>query len=254
MRHRAPALHPEDEDTIAARAVEAWWAVEGTDELAQAAREALVAIAQEALARKEARLARERRAARQRKAEQQAARERAARRAREEREAAEREAREARLMAVERNHRRGRVSRRPRGLSVVVGAPAAREEVSALRAAVEEPMEAVEVEDATEEEVGWEAFEVVALDDEEDEDAEVEDAPRHHEQGKVLSDQPLTGRDLAAWRASLGLTQQQAADRLGVRQGTVSKAEGRGEKVLGPAVGAALAGVLASGPVARRST
>ncbi len=51
MRHRAPA-HPEDVDTIAARAVEAWWEVQGDDELAQAAREALVAIAQEALSRR----------------------------------------------------------------------------------------------------------------------------------------------------------------------------------------------------------
>jgi DNA-binding transcriptional regulator YiaG len=115
--------------------------------------------------------------------------------------------------------------------------------VSSLRAVVEEPVEAVEVGDAPGEEVGWEAFEVVALDDEEGDDADAEDAPGDDARGTALPDRPLTGRDLAAWRASLGLTQQQAADRLGVRQGTVSKAEGRGEKALGPAVGAALAGL-----------
>ena len=52
---------------------------------------------------------------------------------------------------------------------------------------------------------------------------------------------PLTGADLAAWRKSLGLTQQAAADRLGVRQGTISKAEGRTNKPLGPTLHQALA-------------
>ena len=56
---------------------------------------------------------------------------------------------------------------------------------------------------------------------------------------------PLTGADLADWRSRLGVTQQAAADRLGVRQGTISKAEGRRDKALGPAVQAALAAVLA---------
>ncbi|MCB9682665.1 MAG: helix-turn-helix transcriptional regulator [Alphaproteobacteria bacterium] len=55
----------------------------------------------------------------------------------------------------------------------------------------------------------------------------------------------LTGADLAAWRARHGLTQQAAADRLGVRQGTVSKAESRGSGALGPPLREALAGVLA---------
>ncbi len=45
----------EDEEAIALRAVEAWLDVEGDDELAQASRAALAAIAQEALAMKEAR-------------------------------------------------------------------------------------------------------------------------------------------------------------------------------------------------------
>jgi hypothetical protein len=56
---------------------------------------------------------------------------------------------------------------------------------------------------------------------------------------------PLTGADLTAWRTRHGLTQQAAADRLGVRQGTVSKAEGRSGALLGPALRDALADVLA---------
>ncbi len=49
-----------------------------------------------------------------------------------------------------------------------------------------------------------------------------------------------TGLDLAAWRARLALTQQAAADRLGVRQGTISKAEARRGRPLGPTVAQAL--------------
>jgi DNA-binding transcriptional regulator YiaG len=51
----------------------------------------------------------------------------------------------------------------------------------------------------------------------------------------------LTGADLATWRKRLGLTQQAAADRLGVRQGTISKAESRARKPLGPTLHQALA-------------
>jgi len=56
----------------------------------------------------------------------------------------------------------------------------------------------------------------------------------------------LTGADLAGWRKRLGLTQQAAADRLGVRQGTVSKAEGKPGTALGPTLRNALAGALRS--------
>lgn len=55
----------------------------------------------------------------------------------------------------------------------------------------------------------------------------------------------FTGADLTAWRTRHGLTQQAAADRLGVRQGTVSKAEGRSGALLGPALRDALADVIA---------
>ena len=57
---------------------------------------------------------------------------------------------------------------------------------------------------------------------------------------------PLTGADLARWRSSLGLTQQVAADRLGVRQGTISKAERRADAPLGPSLRQALADELAA--------
>ena len=54
------------------------------------------------------------------------------------------------------------------------------------------------------------------------------------------------GADLAAWRARLGLTQQAAADRLGVRQSTVSKAEARTDAPLGSVLRQALATVLSA--------
>ena len=54
----------------------------------------------------------------------------------------------------------------------------------------------------------------------------------------------LVGADLAAWRARLGLTQTSAADRLGVGQGTVSKAESRPKAELGPVLQKALANAL----------
>ncbi len=58
----------------------------------------------------------------------------------------------------------------------------------------------------------------------------------------------LTGADLASWRSRLGLTQQAAADRLGVRQGTISKSESKGGVKLGPTLLRALAAALAKEP------
>lgn len=58
----------------------------------------------------------------------------------------------------------------------------------------------------------------------------------------------LTGADLASWRSRLGLTQQAAADRLGVRQGTISKSESKGGVKLGPTLLRALAAALAREP------
>ena len=70
----------------------------------------------------------------------------------------------------------------------------------------------------------------------------VKEPERGHQAEQAL----LTGADLAGWRKRPGLTQQAAADRLGVRQGTVSKAEGRARAALGPALRDALAGALRS--------
>jgi transcriptional regulator with XRE-family HTH domain len=56
----------------------------------------------------------------------------------------------------------------------------------------------------------------------------------------------LTGADLARWRAAAGLTQQGAADILGVRQGTVSKAERRSTTQLRPPLRDALRVAIAT--------
>lgn len=56
---------------------------------------------------------------------------------------------------------------------------------------------------------------------------------------------PLKGADLLAWRSGRGLNQQGAAARLGISQGTVSKAEARASTVLSPTTRRALAEVLA---------
>jgi DNA-binding transcriptional regulator YiaG len=50
----------------------------------------------------------------------------------------------------------------------------------------------------------------------------------------------LTGADVAAFRRGAGLNQVAAAQRLGVTQGTISKAEGNPRTVLGPALHDAL--------------
>mgnify|MGYP000984612204 CR=1 FL=1 len=250
-------IEDEDEDAIALRAVEAWLDVEGDDELAQASREALAAIAQEALAMKEARERREaaaRRAEARRERERRAERERAEARERAERWEAERTARDAHLTAVERAHTRAQGERRAEAVPaptdrqeaerrawerpVFAARPVRRVEAPPVVVAEEEPDDR-DVDDAEHAdaaaEVGWEEFEPSPADD----------APE--EPNRVLigeSTPTLTGADLARWRARRGLTQQAAADRLGVRQGTVSKAESRGAGALGPALREALAGVI----------
>lgn len=245
----------EDEEAVALRAVEAWLDVEGDDELAQASREALAAIAQEALAMKEARERREaaaRRAEARRERERRAERERADARERAERWEAERKARDARLAAVERAHARAQGERRVEPAPASTGRqeavrrawerpvlPARRVEAPPVVIAEDEPDDrdvddAERADDAAE--MGWEPFEA----------SPAEDAPEEPDRFLIGEAAPaLTGADLAAWRARHGLTQQVAADRLGVRQGTVSKAESRGAGALGPALREALAGVLA---------
>jgi hypothetical protein len=56
----------------------------------------------------------------------------------------------------------------------------------------------------------------------------------------------LTGADLATWRKRLAITQRTAAERLGVQQGTVSKAEGCPRSPLGPTLYAALVREMAA--------
>jgi DNA-binding XRE family transcriptional regulator len=55
-----------------------------------------------------------------------------------------------------------------------------------------------------------------------------------------------TGADLARWRAGARLTQQRAADILGVRQGTASKAERRSTTQLRTPLCNALCGAIAT--------
>lgn len=50
----------------------------------------------------------------------------------------------------------------------------------------------------------------------------------------------FTGADLARFRAARGLTQKEAADFLGVEQGTISKGEAKGDAALGPALQVAM--------------
>jgi len=63
--------------------------------------------------------------------------------------------------------------------------------------------------------------------------------------GPDASDSPaLLGADLLDWRLGNDLGQRAAAERLGVRQPTISRAENKADKPLGSKLGAALAGEL----------
>lgn len=55
---------------------------------------------------------------------------------------------------------------------------------------------------------------------------------------------PTTGGDLLTYRKGRGLTQVQLAAEFCITQGTIAKAEGAPNKVLGPSLLAALAGAL----------
>lgn len=264
------------EDEIAAYAVSVWEEIDGDDELAEASREALVLIAQEALAKKEARLRREAASRRRQLAQERAAQEaRLARRRaerdpaeardREERWQAECVAREARFAAVERAHTPGEVPQRAefqRGVAVRTGARptwagAGRSAPWGRRgergSSVAPPASRVVIDEELDEDetprhldadnaaadlgAGWEGV-----------DAKEAEAPPEEPIRFVYPEDrpPLTGADLGAWRARHGLTQQGAADRLGVRQGTVSKAESRHGDALGPALRDSLAEALAA--------
>ncbi len=261
----------EDEEAIALSAVEAWLDVEGDDELAQASREALAAIAQEALAKNDRREAREAAARRRRLAQDRAeADERFARRE------AERVAQQAHQRAVEEAHARVVPvdPRQPRRAAQPSPAPfpVGRRVGSALVSArVARPVMPVRAErhplpverfdedaDGTTDaddfadvaddfrEAATEAARVVLADVVPPALRPVSRPVEEPIRFPLASDAPpLTGADLTAWRSRHGLTQQAAADRLGVRQGTVSKAESRGGALLGPALRDALADLLA---------
>jgi hypothetical protein len=256
------------EDEIAAYAVDTWLEIEGHDELAEAQRELLVAIAQEALAKKERREAREAAARRRRQAQDRAeADERIARRE------AERLAQQAHQRAVEEAHARvapidplahsratlavpaRTVATRPvvsgsvatRGVRPVMPVPAKRHPVAVPPHDEDLDDRRVENDDLDEAADDFrEAARVAladALPDRRPPVQRVAEEPIRYLSGDEAA--PLTGSDLTAWRTRHGLTQQAAADRLGVRQGTVSKAEGRSGALLGPALRDALADVLA---------
>jgi len=243
--------------------------VDGDDELAWAQREALAAVGDEALALKARREAREERRAAERRAFKRARREGRERAEREEaarndaarvqavrQERAAREAAEARAQAqamAERQERarreqeaRRKALRHQRAVDQrrAVQAPSVRPESPPSRpTSTGHPAErrtpvASPVRAAAPTPSGKELP-----------DASVEQHDALKEPDRFLqSDRALTGADLAAWRSGLGLTQQAAADRLGVRQGTVSKAESRRDGALGAALREALAGALAEEP------
>jgi hypothetical protein len=203
-----------DEDAIVLRAVEVLSEIDGDDELAHAQREVLAAVAQEAMALKKRRQERERQQRRDELyARREAERSRAAQRAREEAERVEavrraRAAQAARVEAERRARARDEALRHEQ-------ARRARERTVPPAPRPEKP--AVLVVSGS----------ISPLDP-----AGLPELP------------PLTGADLTAWRVRAGLTQQAAAEQLGIRQGTVSKAESRGLAVLGPALQQALARAL----------
>lgn len=257
-----------EEDVIALNAIAAMLEVDGDDELAQAQREVLAALTDEAMALKARREAREERRAAERRDVKRARRE--------EQERAEREE-EARIEAA-----RADAARRARAAQEVADARAqaqaradrqegarreqeARQEVLRRQRSIEQrravqapsvrpvappprPMPSEKHSEAHAP-VPSRARAAESRPNRSDPpEAGVERNEPSKEPDRFLQDEPasLNGADLSAWRSRLGLTQQAAADRLGVRQGTVSKAESRGRSPLGPALHEALAGALRS--------
>lgn len=263
------------EDQIALDAFDAFMDVEGDSDIAQASREALAAITESALALKASRQARERREALEQAAERerqeslarkeeertrrearQRAKRRAEQRARAQREDQARLEQEARRLALERERLRlqqeqyealrrneeARNARRARPRAVANLEP---------KAAIRAP---VTIQKKTARRHGVDDRRAVAPARREERPStpaagsskRVQPAPPisapipAHTDGKAT----LTGADLASWRSRLGLTQTDAARRLGVGQGTISKAEAKGSVPLGPALLHALAAAL----------
>ena len=272
----------EEEDIIALRALATLLEVDGYDELAQAQREALAVVAQEAVALKQRRQERERQSANQRRiererrqaevlAKREAERIEADRRARQARERAERQeaeqaerarrAREAQQAARIESERQERARQEEARLARVKREERRREE--AKRAS----LQCSRAEHAHQRNVlpppASRPVRVSCADIETTATPERSpvSAPTHRSSEGSLplrsadmqSDlsgaplPPLTGADLTSWRSHLGLTQQVAAERLGVRQGTISKAEHQPNALLGPALRRALADAKRAG-------
>lgn len=198
-----------EEDLIALHAIAALLEVDGDpsglSELAWAHREALAAVSDEALALKSRREKRERREAAERRAQAHA---RAERRERAQRQEEARRKAQRRPQVEERRP----VPARP-SPTVAASRPVTRVDRPSPLAVVPRPVVAAPVVARQEDTAEQRPAPVVASKE-----------PDRFLQTKGAL---LTGADLTGWRSRLGLTQQGAADRLGVRQGTVSKAESK---------------------------
>ena len=249
--------HDIDEEETALQALAALLEVEGNNALAWEQREALATVAVEALALQERRKENEKREAARRSAqrarrcsEEQAAREvrrreearqaLAARRAAHEREEAKHRGQEQREEPRRELPRRHQTTEHrpvePTRVQKPLPSPPPALRARPARTEHDPPVRPLQVHRppvATE----TDSAPLVSLTDVE--------PPKHQPTVPISSTTEceqlhLTGADLASWRARLGLTQQAAAERLGVRQGTVSKTESRPGVLLGPALHQAL--------------
>ena len=253
MRDRDDVAEAAEEDVIALHALAALLEVDGDDELAWAQREALAAVGNEALVlkgrreereRREAAERRARRRARQREEERRAAREEAARVEAVRREREARKAAEARARA----ERRERARRQEEVRREAVRRRRIEERRQAAAAGPSPTVETLRVDRPAPPAAASQSPATVAKVRPPKRDVEQRPVPppvlKEPDRFLQAEQPPLTGADLADWRSRLGLTQQAAADRLGVRQGTISKAEGKRDAVLGPTLLAALADAL----------
>ena len=263
------------EDQIALDAFDAFMDVEGDSDIAQASREALAAITESALALKARRQAREQREALQQAAE----RERQATLARQEEERVRREAHQRTERRAERRARahtedRARLEQEARRLALERGrlriqqeqfeARRRKEEVRKARRerpladANREPKAAtrppVTNQKKSAKRLGVDDRRAVATTRRVERPANpaARSSKRVQPVPPIPSPRPantggratLTGADLVGWRSRLGLTQTTAASRLGVGQGTISKAEAKESASLGPTLLRALAAAL----------
>jgi len=213
----------EYEDAIVLEALAQMQAHDGDDEFDQALRDAFAAVAQEALALKERRMQREAAFTWADEQAQIAVEHRRARKEAERQDEARREAEEARRQEARERARRDKARR--------------------------------EAQERRHQEARAQALREQQAREQREREARLQTVRRSRARmrrpesscrrpppaAEPATQQPLlTGADLAAWRKRLSLNQQAAALRLGVAQGTISKAERRGAKPLGPALQRAL--------------